>query len=148
MSQYQIFRIALLNLGNFKFLYQSFNQNMKIENIFFLKAEANWHIKGINMKDLAKNNSLLDVDISEVNLKTYDLTLEDFHKCYQVVFIDVSGYLNITANLSTNVFLRLKHEANVSVSLLTNEGVDCFDPLFICNHTMDIRFDALIRYLI
>jgi len=98
------------------------------------------------MKDLAKNSSLVDEENSEVNLKTYDLTVADFHKCYQVVFIDVSGYLNITSNLSTNVFLRLKHEANISVSLLTNEMVDCFDSLFICNHTMDIRFDALIRY--
>jgi hypothetical protein len=108
-------------------------------------AEANWHMKGINMKDLCKNNSLINDENSEPNSKTYDLTIDEFHKCYQLVFIDVSGYLNIASNLSKNVFLRLKHEASISVSLLTNELVDCFDSLFISNHTMDIRFDALIK---
>ena len=97
------------------------------------------------MKDLDKHSLMPNSDETETHSKTYDLTVDDFHKCYQVVFVDSSGYLNLTSNVSKNVFLRLKHEASISIALLKNEFIDCFDALFISNHSVDIRFDALIK---
>ncbi len=100
------------------------------------------------MKDTVKNNSLMNEDELESILKASancDLTTEDFHKYYQVVFVDSSGYLNVTSKLSKNAFLRVKHEANIAIQLLKNEFLDCFDALFIYNHSLDFRFDALIK---
>jgi U3 small nucleolar RNA-associated protein 22 len=113
MSSYQIFRIALLNL-----------------------SEADWHTKGISVKDSLK--------VETVDAK--QLSLSEFHKSYQVVFIDSTGYLNVTSKMSAQTFLRVKHEAQLGMSLLNNElAADNFNQLFIKNQTSQLVFDALLR---
>lgn len=96
-------------------------------------SEANWHTKGISLKN------------SDSEKNEIDLSVEDFHKYYQVVFIDPTGFLNIASKLNKNTFLRVKHEANITIQLLKNEFHDSFETLFINNHPMEIRFDALIK---
>lgn len=110
MSSYQIFRITLFQL-----------------------SEANWHTKGISLKN------------SDSEKDEKDLSIVDFHKFYEVVFVDPSGFLNITSKLNKNTFLRVKHEANNTIQLLKNELFDSFETLFIHDHPMEIRFDALIK---
>ena len=73
------------------------------------------------------------------------LKFEDFHKHYEVVFVDPSGYLNICAKMSKSIFSRVKHEASVSLGLLNSENFNSFDALFIHSHSVEIFFDALVK---
>ncbi len=113
MSSYQIFRIALLTL-----------------------SEANWHTKGISVKDSLK--------VETVDPK--QISISEFHKHYQVVFLDSTGYLNITSKMSLQTFLRIKREARLGMNLLNNEiACDNFNQLFITNQCPQLVFDALLR---
>jgi U3 small nucleolar RNA-associated protein 22 len=115
MSQYQIFRIVLLTL-----------------------SEANWHTNGLNLNDLVEEK------LDDETKSKHNVDMSNFHKHYQVVFIDSTGYLNISARMSKNTFLMAKHEASVSLRQLNDDLYDCFENLFIVEHQFEFRFDSLI----
>ncbi len=94
-------------------------------------SEANWHQHGIT---LSYSSSLKAV-----------IPIEDFHKYYEVVFLDTTGYLNLTSKMITQTFLRLKHEAKLGLNMLNNEHVDNFNNLFIKKQDSQLVFDSLIR---
>lgn len=112
MSQYQIFRIVLLNL-----------------------SDANWDTKGISLRDFLNGSdgpSLVKID--------------EFHKHYQVVFLDPTGFMNLASKMSRQTFLKVKHDAKISLGMLADEYTDNFDQLFIHNHSFQLEFDALIKF--
>jgi hypothetical protein len=99
-------------------------------------SEANWHTNGISVKDSLKLESI----------DPKHIPISEFHKHYQVVFLDSTGYMNITSKMSLQTFLRVKREARLGMSLLNNElSGDNFNQLFINNQSPQIVFDALMR---
>jgi hypothetical protein len=48
--------------------------------------------------------------------------------------------------MSQNTFLKVKHEAIISLALLNNQFFNGFDELLIKNHSIEMSFDALIKY--
>ena len=71
--------------------------------------------------------------------------MEEFHKYYEVVFLDQSGLLNLTSKLSKSTYLRVKHEAKLSLKLLNNKTIsDCFQLLFIHDYSIQDCFDHFI----
>ncbi|KAK2159738.1 hypothetical protein LSH36_147g04014 [Paralvinella palmiformis] len=58
-------------------------------------------------------------------------SLEDFHRSFDVVFIDRTGYLNLTADVCRATWDRVKHEARLSIEFLETPGVDAFETLFM-----------------
>lgn len=119
MSEYQIFRTILMALG-----------------------ESNWSSIGISIK--ANKLSVPD-SLTPSKGHTQDFQFEDFHKHFDVVFADHSGYLNVTSRMSLGTFEKLKYEAGISLKLLNSEMFNCFEDLFIKSHSMEMSFDALIR---
>ncbi|CAF0704690.1 unnamed protein product [Brachionus calyciflorus] len=116
MSPYQIFRLVLINL-----------------------SDANWDKKGISLRDFIKNDS-------ETSNETKSLCkIEDFHKYYQVVFLDSTGFMNITSKMSLETFQKVKFDAKISLNLLNDESIDNFDKLFIQNHSFLYECDALVK---
>jgi hypothetical protein len=99
-----------------------------------------WHVKGISLEGFVEDNK----EINPINPDKPKL--EDFHKYYEVVFLDSSGLLNITFKMSLSTFMRIKHEASICLNQFNNEKIDIFDSLFIKNHTMELIFDSLIRF--
>jgi hypothetical protein len=93
-----------------------------------LKGKSDWHKKGITA---LKTSASMDLDT--------------FHKYYQVVFLDSTGNLNVTSRMSKYTFLKLKHDAQISLNLLNDEFTDNFDELFIKNHYLAISFDCLVK---
>ena len=101
-------------------------------------SEANWHKTGISVKNCIKS-----IDIND----SKQIPISDFHKRYQVVLIDSTGYLNLASKMAKQTFLRVKHEANLGISMLNNESVDNFNQLFISNQDSQLVFDTLLRWV-
>jgi hypothetical protein len=103
---------------------------------------------GITLKDKVENISLSDEDQVDkkphTNGHSNGLSLTDFHKHYEVVFLDESGHLNITSKMNKSTFLRAKREAKLSIKQLNNKINDCFQSMFIHDHTLEDSFDALV----
>jgi hypothetical protein len=107
-----------------------------LKNNYF-KGESNWHEKGISIYD----------EIDNHKEKTININVADFHKHFEVVFIDPSGYLNIASKMSKSTFLRVKKEAKLSIMLLNSKLIDCFQYLFIHDRSFEDCFDAIVWYL-
>ncbi|ROT73818.1 putative nucleolar protein 6 [Penaeus vannamei] len=75
--------------------------------------------------------------------------LENYHKIYEVVFVDPSGLLNLAAAMSTTDFLRIKHEAGLAMKILDSSAAESFESLFIrkielhqmCDQLVSVQFD-------
>jgi U3 small nucleolar RNA-associated protein 22 len=123
MSHNQIFRLFLLNL-----------------------SESKWDVKGISLYDSSTKSTPMDEGDDSIEEEPVKLpSIDEFHKYYKVVFVDPSGYLNLTSKMKHSNYLRLKHEAANSVSLLNDDIIDSFDPLFVHEQTIQIKSDALVR---
>ena len=73
------------------------------------------------------------------------IDLNDYHKHYETVIIDSSGYLNICTKLDKTTFNKVKHEARLCINFMKSEPFDCLEKLFIKNHSIEISFDSLIN---
>ena len=118
MSEYQIFRTILMALSG-----------------------ADWSSTGISIK---ANKLTVPGSLTPSKSSVTDFQFEDFHKHFDVVFADHSGYLNLCGRMSLNTFEKLRHDATLSLRLLNDEMFNCFEQLFIKNHCMEMSFDALV----
>jgi len=103
-----------------------------LRNVLVYLSQADWCVAGI---------SLLEAG-SEDDQKP---TMEEFHAAYEVVFVDNSGYMNLTAALSAATFKQLQHEAGRSVATLETPGVDAFTMLLMTPVPFLHKFDMLIH---
>lgn len=76
-----------------------------------------------------------DLSVNGISLaKNPDSTvpsLEEFHRSYQVVFVDPSGHLNLCADMTTWTYKQLQHEASVSMEFWDNATVEGFQSLLM-----------------
>jgi U3 small nucleolar RNA-associated protein 22 len=97
-----------------------------------LLAQANWDKEGLMLN-------------SNKNEDEHCLPLNDYHKYYDVVFIDSTGYLNLCSNMNKNTFKRVKHEATLAIKFLNDQFIDSFDALFIKKLKFFEAFDSILR---
>ncbi|KAJ0041623.1 hypothetical protein NL108_010458, partial [Boleophthalmus pectinirostris] len=82
-------------------------------------------------------NFLATTDLTENGIslaKSTDSTapsLEEFHRAFQVVFVDPSGHLNLCADMTACTYKQLQHEASVSMAFWDNATVDGFQSLLM-----------------
>ena len=58
--------------------------------------------------------------------------IHDFHNSFPVVFVDVSGSLNLCANLDAHTYQWIRHQAKLSLDILDNSSsAKGFDGLFM-----------------
>lgn len=72
--------------------------------------------------------------------------LQEFHAHFPVVFIDVSGYNNICANVNIDIYNTVKHESQLAVDYLDNTNINGFIPLFMTPVDSFLKFDHILRY--
>jgi hypothetical protein len=75
------------------------------------------------------------------------LSLSEFHKKYEVVFLDQSGFLNICSNMSECTFLKVKNEANLAIKFLNDQLVESFDVLFMKKMKFINSYDTVFRWV-
>ena len=70
-------------------------------------------------------------------------TLGEMHSHHDVVFVDLSGFNNICANLSLDIYLRVRFEANRAIEMLNNYKINSFQQLFMINYPIYVQFDHI-----
>lgn len=86
------------------------------------------------------------ISIYESKFRTTQPEPEIFHQYYDVVFIDSTGYYNICASLSLDVYRRVRHESSVALKLLNNKHVNSFRFLFATKIYFYEQADHIIRF--
>lgn len=72
--------------------------------------------------------------------------LDVFHEHYDVVFVDVTGHLNLCAQLPLDVYLRLREESGRALTFLSSEAtVVTFRHLFADRRPSYQQYDHVIR---
>lgn len=72
--------------------------------------------------------------------------LEEFHKYFDVIFLDSSGFFNITYNLDIEVYKRIRYESQNAIKFLNNykEGSNAFNWLFMTKMPYYQQYDHII----
>lgn len=71
-------------------------------------------------------------------------SLDDFRASYPVVFVDPGGFLNVWASVSSESYLRVKHEARLAISFLDSCSADSFEVLFVTSLPFERTFDCFL----
>ncbi|KAH7931607.1 hypothetical protein HPB49_026335 [Dermacentor silvarum] len=93
--------------------------------------------------------------LSRSDLTTEDITLctepvanqpslEDFRANYPLVLVDAGGFLNVCASVSTEAYLRVKHEARLAITFLDSCSADSFEVLFVTPLPFERTFDCFV----
>ncbi|XP_077988823.1 nucleolar protein 6-like [Glandiceps talaboti] len=103
-----------------------------VKNTFSFLVNSDWTKEGISMCN------------DETNYN--QPTTADFHKYYDVVFVDSSGYVNLCANVSKNIYFQVRHEARLSLQTITSEtAVNSFHSLFMVPVPFIRKFDHIFH---
>lgn len=85
------------------------------------------------------------ISMYESKFRTTQPEAEIFHQFFDVVFIDPTGYYNICADLSLDIYRRVRSESTVALQLLNNEHVNGFRYLFGTKMPLFTQVDHLAR---
>lgn len=82
----------------------------------------------------------------ESKFRTTQPEPEIFHQYFDVVFIDATGYYNIGANLSLDLYSRLRYDSQMALKLLNTEHVNSFRLLFASKMPLYTQVDHIVRF--
>ncbi|XP_063696273.1 nucleolar protein 6 [Culicoides brevitarsis] len=71
-------------------------------------------------------------------------SLVDFNQHFDVVFVDFTGYLNFCANMSLDLYKRVKEEAVKAINCLDSKTVDSFQSLFMKKLPPYLQYDQIL----
>ncbi|XP_049938031.1 nucleolar protein 6 [Schistocerca serialis cubense] len=91
-------------------------------------AQADWVTNGI---------SLTPADADNVP------TLSEYHEHYEVVFVDISGFCNICADMTKETFQMVKSEAELAIKFLDSNSVNSFQVLFMTRMPFYRQYDHI-----
>lgn len=100
----------------------------------------------LTLANTSWNEMNKSVSIYESKFRTTQPDPEIFHQYFDVVFIDSTGYYNICANLSLDVYLRVRNDSAMALKLLNNEHVNSFRFLFATKMALYTQVDHIIRF--
>ncbi|XP_077202495.1 nucleolar protein 6 [Paroedura picta] len=72
-------------------------------------------------------------------------SLNDFHKAFQVVFVDPSGLVNLCADMSASKYKQIQFEAKCSMEVLDDKTVDGFQLLLMTRKPLIRTFDHVFH---
>lgn len=99
----------------------------------------------IHFGSTAWNEVGKSISMYESKFRTTQPPPEEFHKYFDVVFIDPTGYYNICAKLSLDVYLRVRHESAVALQLLNDEQTNSFRHLFATKIPLHLQVDHIVH---
>lgn len=110
---------------------QIIHQNMSSYQIFKMiiksLAESTWDTDGLSYFD----------DFSH--------KISEFKSSFPIVFLSPSGVLNLCYNITSDLYNRLKHEAQLARDLLSENKIESFDILFLKKLEFFSKFDAIVH---
>lgn len=85
------------------------------------------------------------ISMYESKFRTTQPPPEEFHKYFDVVFIDSTGFHNICAKLSLDVYVRVREESNVALRMLNDEQSNSFRQLFATKIPLYVQVDHIVQ---
>lgn len=130
MSSYQIIRLFWNHLSKcyFVLLYV-----ILLLNIFI--GQSKWNADGISICNYAKENN--DEEVPPPSLA-------EFHKHYDIVFVDSTGYTNICANVSMDLYHRILAESKSAIECLDDNQINSFQCLFMTSIPSLLQYDHIL----
>lgn len=111
----------------------SMNSYQIIRQVWINFDSGAWHEAG-------KSISMYDSEC-----RTTQPSIEEFHKYFDVVFVDPTGFYNIGAKLSLDMYLRVRHESSVALQLLNDERSNSFRQLFGSKIPLYVQVDHIVQ---
>lgn len=99
----------------------------------------------IHFGSTAWNEVGKSVSMYDSKFRTTQPPPEDFHKYFDVVFIDPTGFHNICAKLSLDVYLRVRQESAVALQMLNDEESNSFRHLFASKIPLYVQVDHIVQ---
>ncbi|XP_041957750.1 nucleolar protein 6 [Alosa sapidissima] len=72
-------------------------------------------------------------------------SLSDFHSAFQVVFVDPSGHLNLCADMTTQTYKQIQHEASLSVRFWDDPTMDGFQAMLMTPKPLVRTYDHVFQ---
>ncbi|KAK3096655.1 hypothetical protein FSP39_002142 [Pinctada imbricata] len=125
MSMYLVYLMSKRKINKFMSSYQI------VRNTLDHLSKSDWCKEGITLNTITSD--------------PHQPSLEDFHQHFDVVFVDTTGYLNLSAEMNCSTFHRVKHEAQLAIQSLTTPGLDSFSSLFMTKVAFERKFDHVFH---
>ncbi|XP_046821739.1 nucleolar protein 6 [Vespa crabro] len=122
MTMYVLYLLKIKKLNTFMSSYQI------VRNVWCNLVQINWYENGISMYQEDNNQQ----------------RILDYHKYYDCVFLDSSGYHNLASFLSRNTFSWVQREAEISLKHLDNVNVNSFPSIFMHRVPFYNAFDNIL----
>lgn len=100
---------------------------------YLIAGNTSWNVEGKS------------ISLYENKFPTNQPTVAEFHKVYDVVFVDTTGFYNIASSISLDVYLRLRHECENAMKILNDEHVNSFRCLFVNKAPVFLQLDHIVR---
>ncbi|CAB3380089.1 Hypothetical predicted protein [Cloeon dipterum] len=72
--------------------------------------------------------------------------VSDLHLFFDVVFMDVTGFVNICGNMSSEIFQQVRRESALAIKYLDDHGINSFSALFMTNLPFYRQFDHIVSF--
>lgn len=95
-----------------------------IRNIWNHFDQSEWDVKGPSLSD--------------------DSNIDEFHRYYNIVFIDRTGSYNLAAHLHPNIYHRVKSEAKLALKYLDEGKLSSFQSLFMIKMPFHMQYDTIV----
>lgn len=129
MTMFVIYLLIKKKLSKLMSSYQIFRTTL------YNLAHSDWIRKGIS---LVPTEKMQDSNISKI---------EEFNEFFDVVFVDFTGYLNLTANMTQFTYLEARQEASITLKALDSQQSDTFETVFMKNVPFHLRYDEIFHIL-
>lgn len=90
-----------------------------LQIVWYNLSISQWNKLGITLYD---NNKKNNSTVETVPSSAAPPELKEYHKYYDLVFIDVTGYYNICSKLSIDIYLRVRFESEHALKILNLSG--------------------------
>lgn len=130
-DQYGFSELLLLKTITYLIMKRKINKHMSsyqvVRNFWVFISTTNWHETPISICEEVKPDSL-----------------KTFQECFDVVFLDETGFYNLAAFMYYEVYMKLRSEAELAVKCVDYITFDSFGGLFMNKMNPEIQYDALL----
>lgn len=122
MTMYVAYLLSMRRLNNSMSSYQV------ARYVWNSLAQADWTTNGISLAPANADNVP---------------TLSEYHENFEVVFVDISGFCNICADMTKETFQKVKSEAELAIKFLDSNSVNSFQVLFMTRMPFYRQYDHI-----
>lgn len=115
-----------------KKIYTTMSSYQIVRSVLVCLSQSDWNRRGRG------------ATLCSSNTVSNQPTLDQFHEHFDLVFIDVTGFTNICANLTLEMYLRVKLESQIAINFLDDKKINSFQCLFMTTMPFYLQYDQIL----